>query len=556
MQDQAMGTGADRDPPSTFSQIPAWAAFFGVTLLEYLVLSQMFDAKDLVEPAGLEHLFGHVGELFPLGFMILAATLLVAGQGARKALDTLAPFRRLGLRVSLLWLVHLLFFATTAALGMKLKGVDAHVASPPRELFFLFCLAATGTLVTVCLATWRVRTMRQAFHGLHRPLLIGAAVGAIAWSAGVGVRLLWQPLAWLTLEIVHALLTLIFEDAVASVEHFVVGTERFFVTVAPECSGIEGVGVMFIFVSAYLYIHRQRLRWPLAATILPMAVVVMWLVNSVRLTALILLGTWYSPEVALGGFHARAGWLLFTFVALATMVFVGRSRIYARAGAPLEVSASTQERGSATSPEVVYLLPLLSVLSVSLATSLFTSGFDHFYPLRVVVVALVLWTFRRHYRVEKWSPPWLALALGLALAALWIWGFAEPTDTSIDTGEVLAGLHPVWASVWLAFRVIGTTITVPLIEELAFRGYLMRRITRQEFESLDYRQAGWLGLFVSSLAFGLLHSQWLLGLAAGFVFGLLAMTRGRLTDAIVAHALTNLVLVLYVFWSGNWALLP
>jgi exosortase E/protease (VPEID-CTERM system) len=221
--------------------------------------------------------------------------------------------------------------------------------------------------------------------------------------------------------------------------------------------------------------------------------------------------------------------------------------------APSTVPGNVDREGNV---DAAYLLPLLAVLTVSLVTGLSTTGFDFLYPLRVFAAIAVLWKYREHYPRLRLESPWFALGAGLLVAFVWIVGFEHSgTETLSDTGRTLASLPPFGAALWLVFRVMGGVLTVPLIEELAFRGYLMRRVASRVFEKLTYRGAGWLGLVVSSLAFGALHSQFALGTLAGGVFGLLAMARGRLSDAILAHAAANLALAAYAIATGDWALL-
>jgi membrane protease YdiL (CAAX protease family) len=49
----------------------------------------------------------------------------------------------------------------------------------------------------------------------------------------------------------------------------------------------------------------------------------------------------------------------------------------------------------------------------------------------------------------------------------------------------------------------------------------------------------WLALLVSSLAFGAMHQSFALGAVAGLAFGALRAWRGRVGDAVVAHAAAN-----------------
>ena len=58
--------------------------------------------------------------------------------------------------------------------------------------------------------------------------------------------------------------------------------------------------------SLFLVLFRQDLRFPQAFCLLPVGVLAIWLCNVVRITALILVGAYGSPEIAVGGFHSQA----------------------------------------------------------------------------------------------------------------------------------------------------------------------------------------------------------------------------------------------------------
>ncbi len=64
----------------------------------------------------------------------------------------------------------------------------------------------------------------------------------------------------------------------------------------------------------------------------------------------------------------------------------------------------------------------------------------------------------------------------------------------------------------------------------------------------------WIAIAVSSVLFGLLHSAWVAGIAAGLIYGLVRYRGDSIKDAVIAHACTNLLLTLYVFATGNWSL--
>jgi CAAX prenyl protease-like protein len=101
---------------------------------------------------------------------------------------------------------------------------------------------------------------------------------------------------------------------------------------------------------------------------------------------------------------------------------------------------------------------------------------------------------------------------------------------------------------------VGSVVTVPLAEELAFRGYLTRRLIAADFEDVPLGRFTWLSLLVSLALFGALHGRWLAGTLAGMLYAIALYRRGELADAVVAHATTNGLLTAYVLATGSWVL--
>jgi CAAX prenyl protease-like protein len=116
-------------------------------------------------------------------------------------------------------------------------------------------------------------------------------------------------------------------------------------------------------------------------------------------------------------------------------------------------------------------------------------------------------------------------------------------------------MSPVARVSWIAMRALAAIITVPIAEELGYRGYLMRRIRSADFEAVRFAQVGWKGLAVSAIVFGVAHgSMWLPGIAAGLVYGLLPMRTGRFGEAVAAHATTNILIAAWVLAAQQWQL--
>jgi CAAX prenyl protease-like protein len=169
---------------------------------------------------------------------------------------------------------------------------------------------------------------------------------------------------------------------------------------------------------------------------------------------------------------------------------------------------------------------------------------------------LLFWRRSMTWRTLAQSWSWRAVAIGVAVFVIWI-GLervtGRPTAGS-SIGKAL-GEMPVGLAVgWLLFRVVGSVVTVPIAEELAFRGYLLRRLFSADFDQLSSVRFTWLSFLVSSVLFGALHGRWLAGTVAGMCYAFALYRRGKVADAVIAHATTNALIAADVLVLGNWGL--
>jgi CAAX prenyl protease-like protein len=184
-------------------------------------------------------------------------------------------------------------------------------------------------------------------------------------------------------------------------------------------------------------------------------------------------------------------------------------------------------------------------------TRIFTTDFDLLYPLRAILVGAVLLLYRRRIAELGWRGSSWAAGPGLLIFLGWMALEPPPAQSAIASG--LAQL-PGWAAVaWLAFRAIGSSLTVPLAEELAFRGYVIRKLTSSDFQAVPDGRASVLALVVSSLMFGLMHGRFLAGTLAGVALALTLYRRGRLADAVVAHGTANALIAVYALSTQQWS---
>jgi exosortase E/protease (VPEID-CTERM system) len=257
-----------------------------------------------------------------------------------------------------------------------------------------------------------------------------------------------------------------------------------------------------------------------------------------------LVGARWSPEIALGSFHSKAGWVLFCGLALGLLALTRSTSLFAR-DLPLP------ERSSTWNPTAAYLSPLLALVGVNMVVGLVATGSAIPQLLGVLAGAAVLWRYRSDHSDRlrlSWS--WQALTLGLVAFALWI-ALQPSPDPTAAWHRGLATLPVPLAAALLAARVFGSVLVVPTVEELAFRGFLLRRLVSADFTSVS-SSFRWAPFLVSSVAYGLLHERWLAGILVGMIFALAQQRRGRLADAILAHAVCNLLVGLQATGWGVW----
>jgi exosortase E/protease (VPEID-CTERM system) len=448
--------------------------------------------------------------------------------------------------------VHLLAFLQFVRLTTRIFDVDAGVAVQPGP--FVVAWIATGA---VTLAAWALalRPSAEWWQSVlrHRTVLLCSVVlGTATWAGGFLAERLWRPLAQGTFAIVGATLGLFSSHVSADAARLAIGTPAFRVTIAPECSGYEGMGLIAAFLGIYLWVARRELRFPGALLLLPAGVALIWILNAVRLVLLIAIGSAGYRAIAAGGFHSQAGWITFNAVGLAIVWLVQRRGYFARADT--REPASGPRANAADDPTIPLLAPLTAALAAAMVTGAMTAGPDWLYPVRVVVAASVLWAFRGRYRGLGWSPSWMAAGIGVATFAMWI--VLVPTDPVRDHLPVpAASLPPALSLLWLSTRVIGYVLVTPLVEELAFRAYIMRRLVDPEVARVPLGSFTWMSFVVSSLIFGAFHgSAWLPAALAGMAFAVALYRRREIGDAVLAHAMTNGLIVLYVLFTGRWSM--
>ena len=419
-------------------------------------------------------------------------------------------------------------FALLWASAALLLDRDPTGAPPSRLLLAGWPVLAgiTSALALQAIAPWQA--WRDALRRRWRLVLTALLVGVLAWVAGAwSQEELREALRLPTLRVAFFLLEPFAEGAFIAPEAFQFGTAHFSVDLAPGCSGLDGIGLVGTFTLAWLlWVHRE-LRFPGALLLLPLGIVTSWLLNAARLAALVLVGEHASGEAAVAGFHSVAGLVLFCATAIG-IVALGHS-------APFQRSRAL-EHAPLLDATAAYLLPLVLWIGVGLLATAFPVDPAARLAARGTAAVIALAVGRRHLGELLGRPTWAGLVTAAVCVVL---ALALPRPLQADLLVQHAPQNPVHGILAL----LAALVFAPVLEELAFRGYLMRRPASPHFETVAPRAAGVVGIALSSVLFGVLHPAWHVGIAFGLLYALAYCWKGRLSDAIVAHALTNLALI-------------
>jgi CAAX prenyl protease-like protein len=114
--------------------------------------------------------------------------------------------------------------------------------------------------------------------------------------------------------------------------------------------------------------------------------------------------------------------------------------------------------------------------------------------------------------------------------------------------------EPITRWTFIAVRLGGLVILVPIIEELFWRGFLLRWYISPDWQRVKLGQFS-VGSFIGvTLCFALAHSEWFAAAVyCGLLNGLLYWKKD-LWNCIVAHGVSNLLLGIYIVSLGRWEL--
>jgi CAAX prenyl protease-like protein len=202
-------------------------------------------------------------------------------------------------------------------------------------------------------------------------------------------------------------------------------------------------------------------------------------------------------------------------------------------------------------PFVVFVLPLGLQGPLGLGSPFWI------YVLRTCAGAALVWWMWPRVKEMRWAFSWEAVVAGIAVFFLWI-GLGDFVPKLLTAEGAGWNPHEVYGAgsglAWffVIVRLVGSSLVVPPMEEVFYRSFFYRYMVRSEFMGVELKHFDLRALVVTSLVFGFAHHEWLAGIVCGLIYQGLVLRKGRLGDAMTAHAITNFLLGAWVIYRGAW----
>lgn len=193
------------------------------------------------------------------------------------------------------------------------------------------------------------------------------------------------------------------------------------------------------------------------------------------------------------------------------------------------------------------------------------------YLLKTLLGAWMVWVLWKELPECRWAVSWEAIAVGVLIFALWVGLEGHYPSLSdlfsrlgMGKGDSAENLPQPWnphayfgsgsvlAWMFIGMRIAGTTLVVPPIEEVFYRSFLYRYLADPKWETVPLNRWSPVAFVITCAAFGIVHKEWLPGILCGAAYQGLVLRKNRLGDAMTAHAITNLLLGIWVAWKAAW----
>jgi membrane protease YdiL (CAAX protease family) len=202
------------------------------------------------------------------------------------------------------------------------------------------------------------------------------------------------------------------------------------------------------------------------------------------------------------------------------------------------------------------------------------------YPIKLLLVGVLLaWHWRA---LPSLRPSAILLSGVVGVMGVFLWVTLDPWSTRLNIfteelfnrvvsslgliswqvkvddlapdGRNPFALYPA-AAAWVlfGFRLLGISLVVPVMEELFWRGFLMRWLIREDFLSVPLGTFQPFSFWTTTLFFASIHgAEWPLGIIVGLFYGAWFVRTKNLGNVMLAHGVTNFLLAWYCLFADDW----
>ncbi len=208
-----------------------------------------------------------------------------------------------------------------------------------------------------------------------------------------------------------------------------------------------------------------------------------------------------------------------------------------------------------------YIAPFIAFVGIMAVERMIPLPPQWLYLVRFLIVAALIGAVSWPYLSFRPSAPLASIAIGVAVFVIWVapdvlFGYRHHWlfENSI-TGSAATSLPPYLKSNigFMLLRGVSSAILIPILEELFWRGWMMRWLIDNDFLTVPLGKYVPFSFWIVALLFASEHGPyWEVGLAAGIVYNWWIVRTRNLADCILAHGVTNAVLAGYVVVTGQW----
>ncbi|HEX4809864.1 MAG TPA: CAAX prenyl protease-related protein [Bryobacteraceae bacterium] len=156
----------------------------------------------------------------------------------------------------------------------------------------------------------------------------------------------------------------------------------------------------------------------------------------------------------------------------------------------------------------------------------------------------------------------LSTLIGIAVFGLWIAPEAlipGYRHGALFSNAILGRVPPAVPTdlfrnpAFLFWRTVRAVVIVPVVEELFWRGWLMRWLISSDFQKIPLGTYRPMSFWITAILFASEHGPyWEVGLLAGVIYNAWMVRSKSLADCIWMHAVTNGALCAYVILGHHW----